>query len=97
MLRSDAVNICTLATFLRGQTQKLPNLIKRKPQIAAAANESQPALMLVRKSSIITFGSRGSREETNLLVIRNGHHLDSGRFRQISDTELLFRVHPLTL
>ena len=87
MLRRDPVNLGAVLVLLRGQSQKVSDLIKRKPQIPAAPNEPQEVHVFIGVCPVVSFRAGGNRQEPNLLVIPNGDNFGPGRLRQISDPQ----------
>src|ERR1700675_2979937 len=97
MLRCDPVNLGAVLVLLRGQSQKVSDLIKRKPQIPAAPNEPQPAHVFLVVNPVVSSRAGGNRQKPNLLVIPDGDNFGPGGLRQISDTQSPFCIHRLTL
>lgn len=84
-----AINARTSPARLHRETQKIPELVQREPQGAAAPDELQPIQVFAPVHSVISNGARRNRHQLDVLVIAYRHHLDSRRLRQLSDTESL--------
>lgn len=80
MVVGDAVDASTFQPGLGGEVQEIPELVECKSEIAAASNELQPVQMLSAVRAVISFRAQRRRHELDLLVIPDGHNLDTGRF-----------------
>jgi hypothetical protein len=72
-------------------------LIERKPRIPAPSNEPQAARMFVAIGPVVSHRSEWQRQQPDLLVIPDRHNFGSRRLRQISNANLVFPIHCLTL
>src|SRR3954447_14967717 len=97
MLGSDPVHLRAILIFLRRQAQKVADLIERKAQIPATANEPQAAHVFVAIGPVVSCRAGWNRQKPDLLVIPYRHNLCSGPFRQVSNADSPVSVHRLTL
>src|SRR3954468_23984197 len=97
MLGSDSVHLRAILIFLTRQAQKVADLIERKSQIPATANEPQAAHVFVAIGPVVSRRAGWNRQKPDLLVIPDRHNLGSGPLRQVSNANPPVSVHCLTL
>jgi hypothetical protein len=85
----DAIDARTSPARLNRETQKIPELVECKTQVAAAPDELQAMQVFPLIDSVISTGARRGRHELDVLVIAYRHNLNSRRLRQFSDAESL--------
>src|SRR4051812_9014502 len=97
MLGSDPVYLRAILIFLSRQAQKVPDLIERKSQISATADEPQAAHLFVAIGAVVSCRARWNRQKSDLLVIPDRHNLGPGPFCQVANANPPVSVHRLTL
>jgi hypothetical protein len=93
---SYQANIRTGLSVFRGQPQKIADLIERKSQIPAAANEPKAFCVLSAIGAVIALCPFWRRQDSNLLVVPDCDDLDARFLRQFPDAHV-FAHTQLTL
>ena len=95
MLLRDPVDTRALLSALFGKLQQIPHFIEREPQVPAAADEAETRHVLVFVHPVVSLRPGGNRQETDLFVIADRHHLDPGGLGQFSDAQAPLEFHSL--
>lgn len=89
----DLVDLRTRPFPLRGQFEKLPNLIHRKTELARMADEMQAALVTLRVSALPARRSRAWRKQPLRLVVTQCLDMDVRGPRERADCQVCGRGH----
>ena len=83
MFVRDPVHLRALLLAVGRKLKKRPRLFDRKPEIPAAADESQSREMRRAVAPLVSRGPKGRRQQAHLLVVTNRDCLDAAQLGEV--------------